>query len=91
MLVLTRKRGQALRVGESVVVTVVRCQGGRVRRDLEHVEGQDPQDQYSTQTIEQRKAWVPRRRRQRRRRRQLVRRAGRERRRSVARARDRDG
>lgn len=35
MLVLTRKDGQRIRIGESVVLTVIRIRGGHVRIGIE--------------------------------------------------------
>ena len=35
MLVLSRKEGERIRIGESVVVTVVNLSGGRVRLGIE--------------------------------------------------------
>ncbi len=46
MLVLTRKRGETIHIGDGVVVTVVRIGGGQVRlgitaaRDVEVVRGE---------------------------------------------------
>jgi carbon storage regulator len=35
MLVLTRKAGQNIRIGEDIVVSIVRTRGGRVRLGIE--------------------------------------------------------
>jgi carbon storage regulator len=35
MLVLSRKKGERIHLGESIVLTVLRCQGSRVRLGIE--------------------------------------------------------
>jgi carbon storage regulator len=62
MLVLSRKKGQRIHLGESIVLTVLRCHGSQVRLGIEAPEDvvilrEEIHDQWrETERLEQRRA-----------------------------------